>query len=213
MWHQIFVAFALKLGYVRSEECHSIYIKIIDQKLIILLYVDDMFIGNTKAMLRELKTQLSSTFDIKDLGVDRYILGMEISKNRIHTKLWLRQSEYADTILQRFKMRDYKLVSIPFPIATELSLDMCPYSDDDIEEMFNVFYASVGSLMYAMVCTRPNIVQAVGVLSRFMSNPSKEHLTFVKRVLRYLQGTFDYCLDYHGTNHVESDWTYRILLM
>eukprot|EP00253_Pinus_taeda_P012446 PITA_12446 len=56
-------------------------------------------------------------------------------------------------------------------------------------------YASaVGSLMYAMVCTRPDIAHAVGVLSRFTSKPGKEHWTAVKRVFRYLRGTSDYGL-------------------
>ena len=141
---------------------------------------------------------------MKDLGVAKYILGMEIIRDRIHKKLWLSQSKYVNTILQRFNMQDCKPVNIPFSIGTKLSLDMCPKLDDDIDEIYKVPYASaVGILMYAMVCTRPDIAQAVGVLSRFMSNPGKEHLTFVKRVFRYLQGTFDYCLVYHGTNNID----------
>ena len=65
--------------------------------------------------------------------------------------------------------------------------------------MSHVPYASaVGSLMYAMVCTRPDIAHAVGVLSRFMSNPEKEHWTTVKWVFRYLRGTSDYGLCYQG---------------
>lgn len=58
----------------------------------------------------------------------------------------------------------------------------------------------IGSLIYAMVCTRPDIAQVVGVLSRFMSNLGKENLTYVKRVIRYLWGAFDYCVVYHGTD-------------
>ena len=65
--------------------------------------------------------------------------------------------------------------------------------------MSRVPYASaIGSLMYAMVCTRPDIAHAMGVLSRFMSKPEKEHWTTVKRVFRYLCGTNDYSLCYQG---------------
>ena len=65
--------------------------------------------------------------------------------------------------------------------------------------MSHVLYASaVGSLMYAMVCTRPDIAHAVGVLSRYMSKPGKEHWTTVKRVSRYLRGTASYGLCYKG---------------
>ena len=63
--------------------------------------------------------------------------------------------------------------------------------------------SAVDSLMYAMVCTRPDIVHAVGVLSRFMSNPWKEHWTVVKRVFRYLRDTSDYGLCYQGRPGLE----------
>ena len=65
--------------------------------------------------------------------------------------------------------------------------------------MSHVPYASeMGSLMYAMDCTRPDIAHVVGVLSRFMSKLGKEHWTIVKRVFRYLCGTSDYGLCYQG---------------
>jgi len=76
--------------------------------------------------------------------------------------------------------------------------------------------SAVGSLMYAMVCTRPDIAHAVGVLSRFMSKPGKEHWTAVKQVFRYLRGTSDYGLCYQGRpgldtvldihGFVDADW-------
>ena len=82
--------------------------------------------------------------------------------------------------------------------------------------MSRVPYASaVGSLMYAMLCTRLDIAHVVGVLSRFMSNPGKEHWTAVKRVFRYLRGTSDYGLCYQGRGlerildihgFVDADW-------
>lgn len=82
MLYDKFDSFALKLGYARSEEDHNVYIKVIDdQLLIIVLYLDDMFISNNTTMIRELKTQFSSTFDMKDLGVSRYILGKKISRD------------------------------------------------------------------------------------------------------------------------------------
>ena len=65
--------------------------------------------------------------------------------------------------------------------------------------MSHVLYVSaVGSLMYAMVCTRPNIAHAVGVLNRYLSKPGKEHWTTVKRVFTYLRVTTNYGLCYQG---------------
>ena len=83
--------------------------------------------------------------------------------------------------------------------------------------MSHVPYASaIGSLMYAMVCTRPDIAHAVGVLSRYMSKPGKEHWTAIKRVFRYLRGTTDHAICYQGIagpdrvldvhGFVDADW-------
>lgn len=84
-------------------------------------------------------------------------------------------------------MHDSKPININLPIGTMLSLYMGPESDFDHEEMFEILYASVvGSFLYVIVYTRPNIAQAMGVISRFMSKPSKEHWNYVKRVFRYL---------------------------
>ena len=67
--------------------------------------------------------------------------------------------------------------------------------------MSKVPYASVvGSLMYAMVCTRPDIAHAVGVVSRYLNNPGKEHWMAVKWILKYLRGTTNQALCFGGSN-------------
>eukprot|EP00253_Pinus_taeda_P011251 PITA_11251 len=82
-------------------------------------------------------------------------------------------------------MQDSKPVKVPIPVGVRLSAEQCPKTQEEEEDMSRVPYASaVGSLMYAMVCTRPDIAHAVGVLSRFISKPGKEHWTAVKRVFR-----------------------------
>eukprot|EP00253_Pinus_taeda_P004760 PITA_04760 len=91
------------------------------------------------------------------------------------------------------QIKDSKPVKVRIPIGVRLSAEQCPKTQEEEEDMSRVPYASaVGSLMYAMVCTRPDIAHAVGVLSRFMSKPGKEHWSTVKRVFRYLCGTSDY---------------------
>ena len=73
-------------------------------------------------------------------------------------------------------MQDSKPVKVPIPVGVKLSVEQCPKTQEEEEDMSRVPYESaVGSLMYAVVCTRPDIAHAVGVLSRFMSNPGKEH--------------------------------------
>ena len=108
-------------------------------------------------------------------------------------------------------MHNAKPVSTPFSTHFKLSKEMCPKTQEDMDYMSKVPYASaVGSLMYAMVCTRPDIAHAVGVVSRYMNNPGKEHWMAVKWILRYLRGTTDQALCFGGSNislqgHVDAD--------
>jgi len=78
---------------------------------------------------------------------------------------------------------------------------VCPKTQEEMAYMSKVPYAStVGSLMYAMVYTRPTIAHAVGVVSRYMNNPGKEHWMVVKWILRYLRGTTNQALLFGGSN-------------
>jgi hypothetical protein len=96
-------------------------------------------------------------------------------------------------------MQEFKLDKVPIPVGVNLSTDQCPKTREEEEDMSHVPYASVvGSLMYAMVCTRLDIAHAVGVLSRYMSKPGKENWIAVKRVFKYLCGTASYGLCYQG---------------
>ncbi|GKB71633.1 putative RNA-directed DNA polymerase, partial [Tanacetum coccineum] len=92
--------------------------------------------------------------------------------------------------LSKFNMDKAKVVSSPLTTNFKLTDKDCPSSKKNIEKMDRVPYASaVGSLMYAMVCTRPDLAHAVGVVSRFLSNPGKKHWEAVKWIFRYLRGT------------------------
>jgi hypothetical protein len=92
-------------------------------------------------------------------------------------------------------MSDAKAVSTPMASRFRLSKDQSPMTEEEEGFMAKVPYAStIGSLMYAMVCTRLDIAHAVGAVSRFMTNPGKQHWEAVKWMLRYLRGTTDKCL-------------------
>jgi hypothetical protein len=134
---------------------------------------------------------------MKDLGAANFILGMEIKRDRENKKLFSNQRKYVETILQRFNMQECKLVRLPIHIGVNLSVDQCLKTYEKKEHMSCVSYASaVDSLVYEMVCTRPGIAHAVGVLSRYMSKPVKEHWITLKIVLKYLRGTTSYGLCY-----------------
>ncbi|XP_070023085.1 secreted RxLR effector protein 161-like [Nicotiana sylvestris] len=92
-----------------------------------------------------------------------------------------------------------------------LSLEMCPKTENEKEDMFRVPYSSaVGSLMYAMRSTRPDICYTVGLVSRYQSNLGRYHWKAVKRIFRYLKGTVDYSIYYSGNDlykrYTNADW-------
>ena len=96
-------------------------------------------------------------------------------------------------------MQESKSVKVPIPVGVNLSVEKCPKTQEEEEDKSQVPYASaVGSLMYVMVCTKPNIAHAMGFFSRYTSKLEKEHWTVLKRVFRYLCGTIDYAIYYQG---------------
>ena len=114
---------------------------------------------------------------------------MKINRDRERGKLWLSQKQYMQKVLQRFGIHeDTKLVSTPLAPHLKLSSRLSPTTDEEREYMAKVPYANaVGSLMYAMMCTRPDM----SAVSRYMHDPGKGHWQAVRWILRYLQNTLD----------------------
>ena len=137
---------------------------------------------------------------MKDLGVEKKILGMKICRDSKNRTLMLSQADYVEKVLQHFSMENAKAVNTPSPGHLKLTKEMCPKTQEEEHKMTKVPYASaVGSLMYAMVCTRPNIAHAMGVISSYMSHLGIEHWNAVKWILRYLRGTSNKCLHFGGS--------------
>ncbi|GJU84034.1 retrotransposon protein, putative, ty1-copia subclass [Tanacetum coccineum] len=129
-----------------------------------------------KTEIEKLKGQLSNEFDMKDLDAAKKILGMEIIMERQFGKLYLSQQMYIEKVLRRFNMHNAKPVNTPLAAHFKLSLALCPQSDAEDKYMSKVPYSSaVGSLVYAMVCSRPDLSYAFSVVSRYMADPEKKH--------------------------------------
>ena len=202
-WYKRFDSYMIKLGYIKSPYDCCVYMRKLkdDTFIYLVLYVDDMLIAAEKMCdIKKLKELLSSEFEMKDLGAAKKILGMEIFRDREKKKLFLSQKTYINKVLTRFEMSSCKPISIPCASNLHLTMYEVQY-EEETEYMSRVPYASaVGSLMYAMVCTRPDLAHAVNVVSRFMGQPGKEHWTAVKRIFRYLKGTSDVGLIYGCDN-------------
>ncbi|CAM8916902.1 unnamed protein product [Rhodiola kirilowii] len=151
--------------------------------------------------IKRLKEQLNSSFEMKDLGPAKKILGMQILRNLKQGTLFLKQQGYVEKVLTKFGMGNAKSVLTPIAQHFRFHKDQSPQSEKDISYMQEIPYSSaVGSLMYAMVCTRPDLAHSASLVSRFMANPGKEHWAAVKWILRYLRGSTGIGLKYGGAD-------------
>ncbi|XP_057954196.1 uncharacterized protein LOC131148498 [Malania oleifera] len=117
--------------------------------------------------VNQLKELLHKQFDIKDFGATKKILAIEICRDRTARKLWLSQGGYVHKVLERISMTDTKSVCTPLASHFKLSTADYPSLDEKIRHMSKVPYASVvGSLIYAMTRSRPDLAHAVSVASR-----------------------------------------------
>ena len=120
----------------------------------------------------------------------KQILGMRIVRDKKAGILTLSQEQYIEKVLYRFNMQNAKPVKTPLAAHFKLSSDHSPKTEEERKDRESVPYAfAIGSLMYAMVGTRLDIAHVVGVGSRFMANPGREHWEAVHWILRYLRGT------------------------
>ncbi|GKE14190.1 retrotransposon protein, putative, ty1-copia subclass [Tanacetum coccineum] len=121
--------------------------------------LDDMLlIGNDIPTLQSVKDWFGKCFTMKDLGDAAYILGIKIYRDRSKRLIGLSQDTYLDKILKRFKMENSKKGNLPLHHGIKISKDLCPKTDEELDRMSRVPYASaVGSIMYTMTCTRLDV--------------------------------------------------------
>lgn len=194
-WHLKFDEYMKKMGFEKYEYDSCVYFRNINEANVVylLLYVDDILVsGPDKTEIQKVKEMLREAFEIKDLGYAQRILGMDILRDRRSKTLWLSQRDYIKKIIQMFQIESSKGASVPISQQFRLSKDQCPKNEAEEKEMSKIPYANiVGSVMYTMICTRPDIAHAISVASRYMSYPGKEHWLALKHILRYLKNHDD----------------------
>jgi len=209
-WHAKINSFLIDDLQFRScsyEPCLYIRHKS-DSITIIILYVDDLLIaGSDRAIVRNVKYEFAERYKMKDLGQASEFLGINITRNRSDKAIQISQSSYIDKVLDRFHMSDANTSPTPMTSAplidngqSQGSMTHFPYRQ------------AIGSLMYVMLGTRPDIAFSVGCLARYSENPQPDHWTAVKRILRYLKGTRNCTIQYGGSGlfeaigYSDSDW-------
>ena len=202
-WNLCFDEKVKEFGFLRSEDESCVYVRASGSIVsFLVLYVDDiLLIGNDIPTLQEVKSWLGKCFAMKDLGEATYILGIRILRERSRRLIGLSQSIYLDKVLKRFNMENSKKGDLPIQSNTKLSKTQSPSTEAEIAEMSQLPYASaVGSIMYAMTCTRPDVAFALSMVSRYQGNPGKAHWTAVKNILKYLRRTKDWILTLGGSD-------------
>jgi hypothetical protein len=191
-WHEKFDRTLLSAGFVINEADRCVYYRHGGGDGVILcLYVDDILIfGTNMDVINEIKSFLSKSFDMKDLGEADVILNIKLIKHE--SGITLTQSHYVEKILSRFGFVDGKSSPTPYDPSVTLRKN----KKEPLEQLR--YSQIVGSLMYLASATRPDISFAVSKLSRFMSNPGTDHWHALERVMRYLCGTMSYGIHYSG---------------
>ena len=177
----------MSLGFTKSKEDSNLYYKVEDGGLmILLLYVDDLLLTGEYKPIKECKKNFATEFEMKDLGMMHYFLGLKVWQYPDH--IFLNQGKYALEILKIFGMIDCKAMNTLMTINSKL------LNDDSSETVDATLYRQIiGSLMY-LTNTRPYICFVVNTLTQYMMNPKHIHIVGVKHVMKYLKGILDYGL-------------------
>jgi hypothetical protein len=194
-WHQRLDAELRDIGFNPSSADPGLYIYTgKDYLAYLLIYVDDILIAaQDVATVNSVKATLMSIFDARDLGEATFFLGMNILRDRDNRTLKLSQETLTAAILKDYDMLECAPKRTPLEPGVKLTKD----GGDPLDTTVYNYRAMIGSLIYLSTCTRPDISQAVGVLSKFAAAPTTEHWTAGKRVLRYLAETPTFGITYN----------------
>jgi hypothetical protein len=173
------------------------------------VWVDDLIIATADIRrLIETKKLFCGKFKMKDLGILKWFLGIRFVVNDERTQIEMNQTLFIERILAKFGMQDCKPKAIP----CDPSMRDLKQSDSEILDDPTLFRQMVGSLIYIMTGTRPDISYCVTFLSQFLKEPLSAHLTAAKHVLRYLKGSINYKLTFAESNSeglygfCDADW-------
>jgi hypothetical protein len=204
-WYTQIDSYFTGLGFTKSEADANLYQIVVEGKiLIIVLYVDDLILTGDEQLICSCKEDLAKEFEMKDLGLLHYFLGLEIWQR--DGEIFVSQGKYTREILGKFHMEGCKPMDTPLP--GNWRKDNATFGE--VVDA-TVYRQLVGSLMY-LVNTRPNICYAVNQLSQVMVKPTKLFWKAGKHVLRYLKGTSEHGLWYRQTDEVklhgftDADW-------
>lgn len=195
VWNSKIDQFLKSIGFTQLKSDPCVYYIVRDGHiLIVALYVDDMAsMTDSKPLKAWFLGQLRAEFDITELGEAQTIIGLDLLRDRKKGTLRIEQKRYIRSIIAKHAAPEGRTVSTPLDPDVKLSR-----IDEMGEELSHnrEYQAAIGSLMYAALGSRPDIMFAVTALSQYSQKPRQAHWTAVKRVFKYLEGTADHGLTY-----------------
>ena len=207
VWNKSLHVYLTSLGFKQSEADYALYIR---RDGIIIVYVDDLkILARDIDAIEDIKTKLKTKYEMTDLGETKRFLGVDILRNREQKSIIISQKNYIEQILHRFGMHECKPMKTPLPPGLKLEA----HTEAEATPEDRLLYQSMlGSIMYAMLWTRPDLGYAVSLLGRFSANPGSSHWNCMKHVLQYLKGTENVGIKYQGNTafnfhgYSDSDW-------
>jgi hypothetical protein len=204
-WHHRFASHITSLGFVEAKSDTSLFIyRRGDDMAFLLLYVDDIVLtASSQSFLQRIIAALQREFSMTNMGALHHFLGMSVDRRA--DELFLSQKQYMLDILDRAGMWDCKPCSTPVDTQAKLSADGVPVPDPS-------HYRSIAGALQYLTFTRPDIAYAVQHICLFMHDSREPHLTAMKRILRYIQGTLELGFHLHRTSPVDltvysdADW-------
>jgi hypothetical protein len=204
-WYSRIDEHLLKHDFKKSLSESTLYTRNSNSDYIVVsLHVDDLFVtGNNPRMIGQFKAKIIKVFEMTDLGEMSYFLSMEVQQNQ--RGIFIGEQKYAKEILRKFKMEECKSMNMPMNLKEKFC------KEDGADKVDEAIYRSlIGYLMY-LTTTRPDIMHAISLLSRFMHCASEVHFKAAKRIVRYIKGTlsgiqFNYVENFELQGYVDSDW-------
>jgi hypothetical protein len=198
-WNKEIHKALVNIGFTRTCSDAHVYFKFIGVDIIVMvIYIDNgLLMESDKKMLKKNKKDFLKVFETRDLGEAKEYLGICITQDHKKHTITLAQCAYAEKVLKCFGLQNAKPAQTPLPTSYNPMIS-------DIEatlELHSQYQSVIGSLLYIMLGTRPDLAFAVIHMSQFCANPSQEHLSQALYIVQYLGSTKYLTLKFNGANH------------
>jgi hypothetical protein len=196
----------LGFGQLKSDSGLFVLLGAKGPEIITIVYMDDIiFMGPNVTKVNMSKDHFMQIWECQDMGDTKEFLHMRICRQG--AVVILDQQDYLQKVVERFGMQNARPAPTPLPSGYAPSPNTAPVD----KKLHNKYQQVIGSLLYLMIGTRPDIAYTVVKMSQFAANPSKEHFDKALYICHYLVGTADYMLDYGHTDKgfctfADADW-------